>query len=202
MLETRQSFRFKLSHRQLKKLDVADCTTAAVSLVFRFNSSKVLELLFMQRAYNDADPWSGQICFPGGRFEQSDLSMKTTAERETQEEMGFQLQPKDYIGQLDDTLGPIVGDKKTVHVSSFVYLLEKTPKIDSNYEVENVIWVPLTDLVAPNRRVHFDHPSVANVTMQGVRFDTLSRDGEPLVLWGLSFYLMQHAITALELESR
>ena len=223
MLETRKLFHQKINQRQPKQLAASGCTKAAVSLIFRpsheerASSEKTqlekpqdvkcvkssfteFDLLLMQRAYNDADPWSGQISFPGGRFEQSDTSMQTTAERETKEEIGFCLQTNDYLGQLDDVFGPIVSDKKTIHISSFFYLLEATPSVDPNHEVEQIIWMPLKGLLEANRRVHFAHPSVANVTMQGIRLDALSRDGEPLILWGLSLYLMEHLFEILELE--
>jgi len=207
MLETRKLFHQKLSRRQPKILAADGCIKAAVSLAFRpchhaGESPLSLDLLLMQRAYNDADPWSGQISFPGGRFEQYDASMRATAERETAEEIGFQLQTADYLGQIDDALGPIISDKKTVHISSFVYLLEANPSIDPNHEVEQIIWMPLNELLDPSRAVNFEHPSVAGVTMQGVRLDALSRDNEPLILWGLSFYLIRHLLEILELESK
>lgn len=197
-------FQHKVAGWQSKMLATHACTRAAVSLIFRLNKRVVesplpVDILFMQRAYNDADPWSGQISFPGGRFEQYDVSMQATAERETHEEMGFRLQASDYVGQIDDILAPIIHDQKTVHISSFVYLLDDHPVVIPNHEVEQVIWMPLADLLDPSRKIQFDHPSVAGMTMQGIRLDALSHDGVPLVLWGLSLHLMQHLFEILEL---
>ena len=208
MFEARKILYQKLHHQPPKKLIADGCTKAAVSLTLQNNNSsekslellKPLDLLLMQRAYNDDDPWSGQISFPGGRFEQNDTSMQATAERETQEEMGFQLQATNFIGQLDDTLGPIISNKKTLHISSFVYLLEEMPTINSNHEVEQIIWVSLNDLLDPDRRISFVHPSVDSLTMQGIRLDALSRDGEALILWGLTLYLLEHLFGILELK--
>lgn len=204
MLDARKFLQQKLEGRQPKALAEGDYTKAAVSLVFKLSketgAEQSLDLLLMQRAYNDADPWSGQICFPGGRSEKSDITIQATAVRETEEEMGFGLTPNDYIGQLDDVLGPVISHKKSVHVSSFVYLLEAEPLISPNYEVEQVIWAPLNTLLDVNRVVYFDHPSVADTAMHGVRLDALSRDGQSLVLWGLSLYVLEHLMTILDLE--
>ena len=42
----------------------------------------------------------GQICFPGGKCEENDVSPLATALRETHEEMGFHVQQKDVIGRM------------------------------------------------------------------------------------------------------
>lgn len=187
------------------KILAADCTKAAVSIILRQSddtkdATYPVDVLLMQRAYHDADPWSGQISFPGGRLEDVDSSMRATAERETEEEMGVQLQPKDYIGQLDDVLAPVVTNKKSVHISSFVYQLNVKPHVSPNHEVAQVIWMPLDYLFDLNRGVKFDHPTTDGTVVKGIRLDEVGRDGEPLMLWGLSLRLMQHLVEILELK--
>ena len=49
-----------------------DGSSAAVSVVFRRGGAGT-ELLFIQRASTDTDPWSGHMAFPGGRTEDADL---------------------------------------------------------------------------------------------------------------------------------
>ena len=43
----------------------------------------------------------GQICFPGGKFEQQDTSLKATAFRETKEELGIPEHEINLIGQMN-----------------------------------------------------------------------------------------------------
>ena len=64
--------------------------TAAVAAVLRFGE-KGPEVLFIERAVKEGDPWSGQMAFPGGRTELKDKSSLDTARRETLEEIGFDL---------------------------------------------------------------------------------------------------------------
>ena len=58
---------------------------ASVAIVLREN-----EILLIKRAHNPRDRWSGHIGFPGGKSK-PDEDRKTTAERETLEEIGIDL---------------------------------------------------------------------------------------------------------------
>ena len=113
------------------------------------------DLLFIERAQWEGDPWSGDIGFPGGRCEKQDFSPRHTAERETQEEIGVDLTDFEYLGQLDDISGAHV----PIIVSCFVYLTNKRPAPSLNHEVENVFWVSLDDpvsythLTLPTKRI-------------------------------------------------
>ena len=64
-----------------------------------------LELLFIERASRDGDPWSGHMAFPGGRVDDTDLGPRAAAERETLEEVGLSLAGAELLGQLDDIHG-------------------------------------------------------------------------------------------------
>lgn len=60
-----------------------------------------LTVLLTQRAAN-LNHHAGQISFPGGRFEKSDLNPVETALREAQEEIGLQRQHVSILGTLPD----------------------------------------------------------------------------------------------------
>jgi 8-oxo-dGTP pyrophosphatase MutT (NUDIX family) len=49
-----------------------------------------MEILFLKRATNPTDRWSGDVAFPGGRQQQGETD-KETAMRETLEEIGLDL---------------------------------------------------------------------------------------------------------------
>jgi len=75
-----------------------DLTTAAV-LVPLIDRAAGMSVLLTQRTENMADH-SGQISFPGGRWEPSDLSPEDTALRETEEEIGIDRRQIETIGRL------------------------------------------------------------------------------------------------------
>ncbi len=61
-----------------------------------------VEGLFIKRAQQAGDPWSGQIALPGGRREPADADLLATAVRETREETGIELTGVEQLGALDD----------------------------------------------------------------------------------------------------
>lgn len=58
-----------------------------------------LELILEKRVKNEKDPWSGQVSFPGGHFESSDIYIINTAIRELKEETG--IEGVKVLGGLD-----------------------------------------------------------------------------------------------------
>lgn len=64
------------------------------------------EVLFIKRASRSGDRWTGHIAFPGGRQDPNDADDVATGIRETQEEVGLDLQRSQclHIGNLPDRL--------------------------------------------------------------------------------------------------
>ncbi len=171
---------------------VQGSTHAAVALIIRETPSG-LQLLFMERAVNEKDPWSGNISFPGGKVENGDGDPRSTAERETWEEVGIDLGKAHYLGRLSD----IAGAHIPVHVSCFIYLLEEVgPFRLMKEEVQDAFWVSLSDLTDPSRlgekRVRFAGQSMIR---PGI---TLPHPGKP-ALWGLTYLLVMDFIELLKL---
>ena len=98
-------------------------------------------LLFQKRAANIRQ--GGDICFPGGGFEEGiDKNFRDTALRETKEELGIEEKDIKILGQLDTYVAPI----GTV-IESFVARIKKKAyknmKIDPS-EVEKTIVIPIS----------------------------------------------------------
>ena len=83
--------RERLTVRQLDFVEEFDGDRAAVAMIFREVEDEP-EILLIRRADREGDPWSGHIAFPGGRVDPTDISTQATAERETLEEIGLDLQ--------------------------------------------------------------------------------------------------------------
>ncbi|MDD5285597.1 MAG: CoA pyrophosphatase, partial [Desulfuromonadaceae bacterium] len=163
-------------------MDSGGRTLASVAMILR-QAVDDLEILFIQRAADDNDPWSGHIAFPGGKLEAGELVCQT-ARRETQEEIGIDLEEGCYLGRLSD----IVGTNLPVRVSCCVFGMDQTssvPKLSD--EVSDVFWTRLSDLRDTARHL------LADVAFDDRRMEVpairLPSDGKP-VLWGITYRLL------------
>jgi 8-oxo-dGTP pyrophosphatase MutT (NUDIX family) len=129
---------------------------AAVSIILKPVSNDV-EVLFILRASQVGDPWSGQIAFPGGHYEDQDHSMKETAERETREEIGISLpEIASYLGPIAPVSATPKKTGKELTVYPFVYWLnEKDPVTSPNYEVAQIIWGSLNGMYSGKSNTHY-----------------------------------------------
>ena len=84
---------------------------------------------------------SAQIGFPGGKFEDSDISLKETALRETEEEVGIVRNSVSILKQLTEVYIP----PSNFFVQPFLGITKTNPifKLQEE-EVEELIEVPLT----------------------------------------------------------
>jgi len=165
---------------------------AAVAAVLR-ESATGSELLFIERARHPTDPWSGHMAFPGGRVDPGDASARHAAERETLEEVGIDLASAELLGRLDDVEGAPPGFDSLV-VSAFVYAVDGRVASTPNYEVRDVLWVPLAYLQDASRRVPFYWPREQRTThYPGI----LVGEPERHVVWGLTYRFLELFFSAL-----
>lgn len=170
--------------------DFSDRTHAAVAMILH-QAAHDVEILFIQRAAHDLDPWSGHIAFPGGKLEVGEQECQA-ARRETREEIGFDLETVRYLGRLSD----IAGTNLPVRVSCCLFGVDRlcfSPVL--NEEVRDLFWVTLTDLRDRDRHVQ------SRVAFDDKCFDVpaikLPVDDKPL-LWGITYRLVMQFLTLLE----
>jgi len=173
-------------------------TTAAVSVVARDkptqHGDRSLEILFIQRASSPRDPWSGQMAFPGGRYEPPDMSLTQTARRETLEEVGLDLFSIDPLGTLNELDGGRATNR-LVSVRPVVFWLgSQSPKLKANYEVADIVWVPVSDLLDPNRHIQYHYPPA------GTHFPGIQLNQANQVIWGLTLRMLSDLFNRLEYD--
>lgn len=165
---------------------------AAVAMVLRERAGvgtrgRSPEVLFIERARHDGDPWSGHMAFPGGRVDVADLHEQAAAERETREEVGLDLSRAHLIGRLDDLPGRGAAKERGLVISGHVYVWEgDAPLVPDSREVEQAFWFPLADLHVPERHVPHTYPG-AEIDFPGILV------GEPgrHVVWGLTYRFLE-----------
>ncbi len=159
---------------------------AAVALIHRRSKAGELELMFIQRAHREGDPWSGHMAFPGGRLESADTSSRNTAMRETLEETGLDLfRYGRYQARLSDLLTRQHSRFRPMVVTPHVFEWVGPEAVDLNHEVQGRIWIPLSFL---------EDPSNQSTLQWRTRFGELEMPCchyQGHCIWGLSYSMLQ-----------
>ena len=102
------------------------------------------KLLFIKRTTKQNDKHSGQISFPGGQFETEDITLLNCALRETNEEVGLQVNDLQVLGPLSQ-LYVSVSD---FIVQPYLAVYDRVPSfILEEEEVAKVIEYPIKALL-------------------------------------------------------
>ena len=179
------------SRRAIRAEKEAGVRRAAVALIIRAGVDGAPELLFIKRAEYPADPWSGQVAFPGGREESADPTLADTAIRETREETGIDLvRDATMMGALDD-LRPQTVRLPAVIVRPFVLLLNRFEPLVLSDEVALAFWVPLA--------AFRDQPSWRNtdVLARGVQLNIRAFHNQGHVIWGMTERILAQLLALL-----
>jgi 8-oxo-dGTP pyrophosphatase MutT (NUDIX family) len=165
---------------------------AAVALILR-EAARGLELLFIRRAEHDGDPWSGQVGFPGGRAEPGEGDLRSTAVRETAEEIDLQLPADQLLGELDEVRAMARMRPMDLTIKPFVFgLREPGVALRPSPEVTSLHWIPLDEIRGTRWRGTLDYDQEGTT----VHFPCLRYDG--LVIWGLTYRMFTNFNELLE----
>jgi 8-oxo-dGTP pyrophosphatase MutT (NUDIX family) len=166
---------------------------AAVALILREGRGG-LELLFIRRAEDSRDPWSGQMAFPGGRREPADSSLLDTAIRETREETGLDLAGHgEPLGALDEIQAMARMKALGLAIAPFAFRLRAAVEARPSSEVRSVHWIPVAALADSRNRSTYDYDHEGTpYPLPCLRFDHV-------VIWGLTHRMV---MSFLELLAR
>lgn len=179
------------SHRPVGADKEEGIRRAAVALIIRAGEDGAPELLFIKRAEYPADPWSGQVAFPGGREETGDPTLTDTAIRETREETGIDLVGgATVIGTLDD-LRPQTVRLPAVIVRPYVVLLHRFEPLLLSDEVALAFWIPLAAFKdAPSWRD-------TQVFARGMQLNARAFHHQGHVVWGMTERILAQLLALL-----
>jgi 8-oxo-dGTP pyrophosphatase MutT (NUDIX family) len=165
---------------------------AAVAAVVRQAGDEV-KILFIHRAEDPDDPWSGHMAFPGGRVEANDRDPLAAAVRETREEIALDLKREAvYLGRLSDVAAVGRGRPMSLVIEPYVFAIDTRPDLEANHEVAAIVWVPLSFLLDRSNRttMPWRHGEL-EIELPCYRF------GDH-VIWGLTFGMVDELVTLIE----
>lgn len=155
---------------------------AAVLLLVR--PADPLELLLIERAEKEGDPWSGHMALPGGRREPRDADLLATALRETDEETGIVVPHGHVLGGLDE-LRPSARRRFSITVTPFVAAVPlDTRPVPAPAEVETALWVPLPHLASD------EAVDEILIELEGESLALPALSYQEYVIWGLTHRIL------------
>jgi len=172
----------KLS-KVLKPVSEGQDADAAVALLLK-RVNQTLKVLFVKRTENPADPWSGQMAFPGGKRDAKDQNLKQTVVRETLEETNINLLDRcRFLGVMETLTSTRRPEMK---ILPFVVLLEHEPSIKLNEELERFVWISPEELVHHKGTVKFSFGEFPAYIVGNS------------VIWGLTYRILEKFVHTLE----
>lgn len=122
------------------------------------NAAVLLPLVYLEEQWqllyhvrSETISQGGEVAFPGGRVEMSDLNVVNTAIRETCEELGIEKDKIDIIGSMGTLLTPT---GITIDAIIGVLDIRSLAELSPNGEVSKVFLVPINYLLSHEPRVH------------------------------------------------
>lgn len=136
------------SNRKKINRDIKLDSVLSAVLICLYPQDQEWYICFMKRPLN-LSVHSGQISFPGGKYERDDIVLAYTAIREAKEELNIHCNEKNIVGTLSSLFVP--PSKSYIH--PFVACLNEVPDFKPDpIEVDQIIEVSLVDLFDPSAK--------------------------------------------------
>lgn len=180
----------RISVRQLNPKLHEPQKSAVLILLFPVGN-EIHTLLIHRPVYEGVH--SGQVSFPGGKFEEIDVDLSQTAIREAFEEVGVQPSSIEIIGKLSD----LYISPSNFLVSPYIAFVRTLPDfIIDTHEVQKIISVNLfhfKEVIARSEKI-ITHSS-------GIKIKTPYYEIEGLTVWGATAMIISE-LTAIVEESK
>ncbi|MCW5924111.1 MAG: CoA pyrophosphatase [Saprospiraceae bacterium] len=143
--------------------------------------------VLIERTVNPRDRHSGQVSFPGGRYEEQDGDLVNVALREAHEEVGVSPVEVEVLGRLTELYIPV--SNYVVH--PFVGVLLGAPMFRPQPgEVEAILTPPIDLFSQPENRKMTDLPVAQGVKLKEVPYFEV----EGRIVWGATAMIMSEFV--------
>jgi len=172
---------YRLELAEKMKAKSKNAKKAGVLALFYPNSKDETYLvLILRKTYKGVH--SAQVGFPGGKYEEEDKDLMTTAIRETEEEVGV---PEKLITVIK-TMSPLYIPPSNFMVHPFIGISETTPSfVKEDDEVEAIIEVKLVDFLENSNVITKRVPTSFNVEVDVPAFQLNGH-----IVWGATAMML------------
>lgn len=159
--------------------------SAIIFLILQYKD-KPYDLVLIRRTKSKSDKHSGEMSFPGGKFDPMlDKSYLDTALRELGEELGISKTKVNVLGSIDDHLTP-----KGFIITSFVAYIDQGIRIvKEENEVKEVVKIPITFFT--NKKNYKERTYDLKGDLIGVgKFNYKSAENKKYVIFGATSHII------------
>ena len=161
-------------------------------MVLLYHDEGILKTVFIQRSEYDG-VHSGQISFPGGKFEPFDSSFEETALRETREEIGVNALQIELIGKLTELYIPPSNFMVKVFVG---YCAQKPEYTIDKREVQRVIEVEIRSLYKEKAKTLMEILS----STKAIKTTVPCYEANNVQIWGATAMIISELLDLLKID--
>ena len=161
-------------------------TNSAVVFLLIPYKDKPYDLVLIRRTKSNTDKHSGEMSFPGGKFDTKlDKSYLNTAFRELEEELGIPSHQVNILGCIDDHLTP-----KGFIITTFVAFITPDIKmVKQESEVNEIVKIPVTFFA--NKENFKERTYKLKEDLIGVgKFNYFSPENKKYVIFGATSHII------------
>ncbi len=186
---------YKMAPRIARESNPAPNARIACVLALLYPKNNDWNIVLIERmpSNNINDRHSGQISFPGGKYETSDGSLTKAALREAEEEIGVISKDISIIGQMSDMYIPV----SNFLVHPFVGYMDYRPKfIPQPSEVKDILEVPIPKLQDPSTIQFTDLKIPTGLTLKAVPHYNLNGH----IVWGATAMMLSEFLEVVNVD--
>ena len=131
--------------QKLEQINLTDPTkykkAGVLILLIKDNDDEEYKILFTRRS-EQLKTHSGEVSFPGGKWEEGDSNLYQTALRESNEEINLDIENVTKLGPLNFLLS-----RHKIEVNPFVGYLNQLQDFKGNFEIDEIFIVPISFLM-------------------------------------------------------
>lgn len=160
---------------------------AAVLVPIVWNPKSGRDEILLTKRTTRVATHKGQISFPGGMWEDGDGDLRTTALRETEEEIGLSRECIQVVGRL-----PMVLTRGALPIVPWVGLVSIFADLKLNdHEVEKTLWLPVERLLAEGLKA-------VTVAVGPVSVASIGIEVEGELVWGATARILEELHVVLK----
>lgn len=138
---------------------------SAVALILFPENEDIKSILIQRPDYNGTH--GGQVSFPGGKMDDTDIDLEFTARREAFEEINLPLETGNFLGKMSEIYIP----PSNFLVEPNVFYVSKLPELTGDQrEVQSIITFNIFDLIHPDSFKVGDIRNINHLTRKNIPF--------------------------------